>query len=230
MTQPRSDVGDCRPLVDCLLAGISETGLMKLLDDFAGANPGPLGETVRSWHDNMVAGQSLQEALRRAKPGLALPVEELLALSLEQGVLDRALADLDAILRVNGGEEQRRQELSRLLNSFRDREAGGIVCDECLRRELEKVLRRARLEQAYEVILTQEGESFFHQKYLGVKAIHLIEPCHSRLYKSFLARLKQCAADRTALVLDSGEYAVSESRGGKFQLRRDGDQLWLTFP
>ena len=104
-----------------------------------------------------------------------------------------------------------------------------FICDECRQRELAKVLQRAWIEQAHEIIFEQKGENFLIQKYYSSRLVQYSEPCHSKVYRTFSHILRECSQQKRQLTLENGSWEVSGQEDSRFLLKHKTGQIVLTF-
>jgi hypothetical protein len=110
---------------------------------------------------------------------------------------------------------------------WQHRSTDALICSGCLERVISKILRRAELEEAGTVILEQEGEDFFHQWYIAVVPVHVIEPSHSLGYKTILKAMSEAATARRPL--KPGKLKVVKAGPKQFRLTGSGVELILRF-
>ena len=181
---------DSLPVVGMLLpAVLRKPGLTESLRLFARKHACPAAQVAQSMFAALTRGESFQQAIRGAGPSLPVRIQDLLILGYERSALDLVLADMLKVYKAADEEEGVARRMGRMLEQWRRRPAGSLICAGCLEREIGKILRRAELEEAAEVILEQEEERFFHQWYVAFKPVHVIEPSHSLTYKSILKAL-----------------------------------------
>jgi hypothetical protein len=142
-------------------------------------------------------------------------------------MLDLVLANMLKVYEAADEEEEAARQMGRVLEQWQSRPAGSLICTGCLQRELGKILRRAELEEAAEVILEQEEERFFHQWYVASKPVHVIEPSHSMAYKSILKALSDAA--ETSQPLKPWDLKVLLESPKQFRLVGDGVDLTVLF-
>jgi hypothetical protein len=202
---------------------------MRILNEFINTFSGMLREAVQSWYQNMVAGHAIQTALVMMQPKFSPAIEALLIHSIEQGKLDYALHDMLKLYHAATTEEELYRELSRLISFYDFPVSNEVICEGCLKRELRKLLTRAQLEEAYEVILEQDGEYFFHQKYLGIKLVQYKEPCHSKVYHTLRKTFTEQARTSLQLMIGNEAWHVAQEQDETFLLSHEKTQLFVTF-
>jgi len=210
-----------------LPAVLNKPGLTEWLRVFARDGTGPARDVACSLYESLTRGRAFQDAIAEARPALPPAVRELLSLGCQRSELDRVLSDMLKAYEAAQGEGEAGRSLDLLLERWRRCPSGSSICDGCLERTLDKILRRADLEEAHEVILEQEGESFFHQWYIEAKPVHVIEPSHSMAYQSVLRALSD-AADRHQ-PLEPWGIPVASSAPGEFELTRETGTLRVRF-
>jgi hypothetical protein len=222
-------LNECQDFLAHLEHGIESVGLMSLLHTYTQETTDHTTEAVLSWYQHMVAGCSIHGALSRMQPRFHPTLEAILNLSIQQSRLDCVLHDIMQAYHSRAGSGELSDEMSRLLTDYQAFSDDGLICRECLLRELGKVLQRVRIEQAYEVIFTQEGEEFFHHLYLGVKAVRYSEPSHSKVYTTFQKTLADCADQGEPLGLNEQTWTVRRTDDDRFELSTSAICVTLTF-
>lgn len=210
-----------------LPAALNEPGLTESLRVLAQNGTGFTRDVASSVYESLTRGMAFQEAIAEARPELPLPVRELLILGCERGALDRVLSDMLKAYQAVEGEAEAGLRMNVVLEQWQRCPAGSQICDWCLERAIDKILRRAALEDAREVILEQEGERFFHQWYIEAKPVHVIEPSHSLTYKSILQALSDAAENHQPL--KPAGILVTSSAAGEFDLTLDARKLRIRF-
>ena len=162
-------------------------------------------------------------------PGRRCPrnVQDLLVLGTERGVLDWILADVLKAYEAADDEESLARQMCQVFDQWQGRPASSIICTGCMERELDKILRRAKVEQAREVILEQEEERFFHQWYVEAKPVHVIEPSHSLTYRTILKTLSDAA--EASQPLKPWNLEVLSDAPRQFRLVGEGVDLKILF-
>ncbi len=222
-------LNECRGFLTHLENGIEKVGLMSLLHAYTQETTGRTTEAVLSWYQHMVAGCSIHGALSGMQPRFYPTLEAVLNLAIQQGRLDCALHDIIQAYHTRVDDAELADEMSRLLTDYQAFSDDGLICHECLLQELGKVIQRVRIEQAYEVIFTQEGEEFFHHLYLGVKAVRYSEPSHSKVYTTFQKALAECADQEEPLGLSEQTWTVRRIDNDRFDLSTSAICVTLTF-
>lgn len=225
----RLSINDCKSFFNHFHQGLLDTGLIKPLQSFQSENP-ELKSAICSWEKSLTEGLSFRGSLEAMSPRFPSCVEELLALASERSVLDRAVADLLTAYSQSTTEVNLLESITRLVNTYSSSPTGGIICDGCFEKDFLKIMDRASLEQANEVILEQEGESFFHQKYIGIKLIHVIEPCHSMVFNSIQKKLSNAVSTRI-LHLDGVDrsYSVKQICNDQYEIKGNNQLVLISF-
>jgi hypothetical protein len=218
-------IPECKSFFKHYKRGLLDEGLIKSLHSFQSENP-KMKSAIHSWEKALTEGLSFRESLAAMSPRFPSCIEELLTLAAEHGVLDHAVADLLTAYSQSIREIDLLESTTRLVNTYSSLPIGGIICDGCFERDFLKILSRASLEQADEVILEQEDESYFHQKYLGIKLIHVIEPCHSMLYNTI--RIKLGDASSTGILNLAGvnrSYSIEQTCSNQYDIKGSNQHL-----
>ena len=185
----RLSLKQCSPLVEALKKGVEGDGILVALKDFDGSQSELVRQAAHSWYQGLKAGKSFQDSLLEMNPRFLPGVEALILMGIESSILDYVLSDIYEIQTAGSATVDPMDPIGLLVDKYQNNPGSEMICEGCFQRELSKILQRAQLENAYEVILMQEEESFFHQKYLAVKLIHIIEASHSKTYRTILTRL-----------------------------------------
>ena len=230
---PAANPAECIGVNQANLGGFPSgnfSGVLSTIQATAGS-PGTatISEAVLSWYQHMVAGCSIHGALSRMQPRFHPTLEAVLSLAIQQGRLDCVLHDIIQVYHTRVDDGELADEMSRLLTDYQAFSDGGLICHECLLRELGKVLQRVRIEQAYEVIFTQEGEEFFHHLYLGVKAVRYSEPSHSKVYTTLQKALADSADQGEPLDLNEQTWTARRLDDNRFELSTPAICVTLTF-
>ncbi|NQU66542.1 MAG: hypothetical protein HQ510_01235 [Candidatus Marinimicrobia bacterium] len=217
---------ECEPIMEPLLKGVVSDGLLKPLHEFVQNNAGPIKSAINSLYTGLTEGKSFQDSIHGMSPKFHPSIETLLIIGIENSRLDHVLSDVDDIYKNN--ENTLYDKMSLLVDKYQNNPSTKMICEGCFEREFKKILRRAKLEKAYEVILIQEDEKFFHQKYLASKLIHIIEASHSKTYVTILSKLQQSVIEKRALPISGDPINVKEIESDRFVLLGDPN-LVLTF-
>jgi len=221
-------IAECESFFKHYYQGLLNEGLIKPLNSFQTENP-KLRSAIHSWKNSLSEGLAFRESLKAMSPQFPSCVKELLTLAAERSVLDHAVADLLTAYSQSTREISLLESTTRLINTYSSSATGGIICEGCFERDFLKIMSRASLEQADEVILEQEGESYFHQKYLGVKLIHVIEPCHSMLYNTIQMKLGDAISTRKLhLAGVDRSYSVEQTHNNQYAIIGDSQHLTIT--
>lgn len=205
----RLTIQECRPLVEYLLTQNLRAGLLRPLQQFGKQASSPIGQAVVSWHKNLYDGKSFQHALHTTTLRFPACLEKLFNIGYVEGILEQVLAAMSAVYEeAHGQEEALLMGMSRLLDRFQNDPASPYICQGCFERDFDKLVQRARLEKATDVILEQEGDEFFHQKYLTVMLVHVIEPRHANVYHTLYHNISEAADDYTPLLVYATAYTV----------------------
>ncbi|NOQ23311.1 MAG: hypothetical protein GQ565_11780 [Candidatus Aegiribacteria sp.] len=224
----RLSIAECESFFKHYYQGLLNEGLIKPLQSFRTENP-KLKSAIHSWEKSVTEGLSFRESLKAMSPQFPSCVDELLTLAAERSVLDYAVADLLTAYSQSTGEINLLESTTRLVNTYSSSATGGIICEGCFERDFLKIMSRATLEQADEVILEQEGESYFHQKYLGVKLIHVIEPCHSMLYNTIQMKLGDAISTKKLhLAGVNRSYSVEQTHSNQYIIKDNNQHLTIT--
>ncbi len=225
----RLSVKECRGFLEFFRPKILKEGFMRPLMEFSGKGRSKICLAVKSLSRGLLGGNSFQHSIRNMLPGFPLPVEELMVIAFEKSVIDLVLSDMIEIYKLMITEDELLDEMSLLVDKYSRHSAGGELTESCIERELLKIWKRAELEDAYDVFLEQEGERFFHQKYIGVKMIHVIEPCHSMVYNSLLDYIRKVLKGDALIVLGEDRFFLTRNGRKKYVISGKNKELFLSF-
>lgn len=215
---------DCVPLIEALQRGVRTTGILKAITEFGEADSNPVNLSARSIRESMVNGKDLQTSFRDAVPRLPDTVIRILAGGVLNSVLDYALDDILFKLKDQRSNEDVVKGLASLARKY-ESVSNSQICTGCFERDFNKLLARAGTENAFEVILEQDGESFLHQKFISNKLIHIIEPTHSMVYKAFWNRLNSACRNGCQLEISNQVFQVTQENQFSFQLTANGEDV-----
>jgi hypothetical protein len=220
---------DCADFIGFALSKVQTTGLLLILKEYGELHSEACGAAVGSWYQNIREGKSFRDAIVGMSPRFHLSIEHILIESMEKSCLDHALADMNDILKRTDSEEAIFEGMTRLVNKYTYSMDSEFICDGCFMRCLERIMRRAEVENAYEIIFEQDGERYFIQKFLGPMAVKYIEPCHSKVYSTLLSKFKELSSDGKPFELLGVQYTVRKRRDNTFTMERADSILAMTF-
>ncbi len=73
--------------------------------------------------------------------------------------------------------------------------------------------------------MEQDGESFLHQRFISSRLIHIIEPTHSLVYRTFWARLNSACANGGRLETSDRAFKVTQENPFSFLLTVNGEDI-----
>ncbi len=215
---------ECIPLIEALQEGVYSTGITRALIQFGRSGSDPVNQSANSIFQWLAKGMDMQTSFLNASPKLPAPVTRILTSSILNDVLDHALGDTLQELQSPESSEEIFKNLNALAFQYESM-SNTIICNGCFERDFNKLLARAETEEATEVLLEQEGESFLHQKFISSKLIHIIEPSHSLVYKTLLERLDSACRNDGDLRLAEQVIQVSSEKPFSFDLARNGKTI-----
>ena len=215
---------DCVPLIKALQEGVRTTGILKAINEFGVSDSNPVNLSARSIGESMVNGKDLQASFRDSFPRFPDIIIRILISSALNGVLDYALDDALLVLKDQRPIQDVFENLHLLAQKY-ESVSNTQICDECFERSFGKLLARAATENAYEVILEQDGESFFHQKFLSTKLIHMIEPTHSLVYRTFLEKLNSACENGGHFETSNQIFKVTQENPSSFSLTANSEDV-----
>jgi len=220
---------ECQDVLAYIAQEIEHVGLMRLLQTSLQQTSGRVKEAISSWYHHLIAGHTFDSALPQMQPRFHPTLEAILHQAIRQGRLDLVVHDMMHRYHTISDDRQLEQAMHHLLSEYQALPESGAICRKCLLRELTKILQRAEIEQAYEVILRQEGEAFLYQTYLGVKAVQYREPSHSKVYATVHNTLTACAKQGACVCLNDREWSVTQVDAHHFRLSAQATHLTFTF-
>lgn len=215
---------DCIPLIEALQGGVRTIGILKAVNEFGEADSNPVNLSARSVGENMADGKDLQTSFQDASPRLPDMIVRIFGNGVLNSVLDYALEDVLVVLEEQQSDEGISENLTSLARKY-ESISNPQICTGCFERDFNKLLARARTENAFEVILEQDGESFLHQKFISSKLIHIIEPTHSMVYKTFWNRLNSACRNDCQLEISNQVFQVTQENQFSYLLTANGEDV-----
>jgi len=215
---------ECIPLIEELQKGVSTIGITRALIQFGKSDSNRVNQSAESIVKCLTEGMDLQTSFQSAFPRLPGPITRILKSSILNSVFDYALDDTLQELQSSRSTEEIFNNLSSLALKY-EKQSTAMICNGCFERDFRKLLARAETEDAVEVLLEQEGESFLHQKFLSAKLIHVIEPSHSLVYSTFLRKLDSACEDGGELKLSEQVFQIRRENPSSFQLALNGKDI-----
>ncbi|MFN4152134.1 MAG: hypothetical protein ACK4IX_14430, partial [Candidatus Sericytochromatia bacterium] len=217
----RLNIEECKEFISYFLSKIETEGLMRILKDYIQISERKITIAIKSLYDNLSKNISFQNSIREMAIKFPLCLEDILINSIENSVLDYALKDLNNILENNYSESDSLEDISRLVDKYANNLKTDIICEDCLLNELEKILKRAEIEKAYEIRLEQDNEKYFIQNYIGIKSVKYTEPSHSKTYKTLLMKFNKLSKNIDSLLLFRKNIYIRKIEEMKFTLSYD---------
>lgn len=215
---------ECIPLIEALQKGVCTIGITRALIQFGKSDSNPVNQSAESIVKCLTEGMDLQTSFQSAFPKLPSLITRILKSSILNSVFDYALDDTLQELQSSQPTEEIFNSLSSLALKY-ESQSNSIICNGCFERDFRKLVARAETEDAVEVLLEQEGESFLHQKFISTKLIHVIEPSNSLVYKTFLQKLNSACEDDGDLMISEQVFQVSRENPSSFQLTVNGEDI-----
>lgn len=188
----RVNIKDCEDFISFFYSKIEIEGLMNILSQYKSKeNIKDLDLAVDSLYQNLINGLSFQDSIKNMSFKFPLCIEDILINSIENSVLDYALKDMYYSYKESKIEDDLYDSLSLINDKYSNNFKTEIICEDCFYNEFEKILKRAEIENSYEIYLEQEKEKYFIQGYVGNKYIKYIEPSHSKTYNTILKKLHE---------------------------------------
>ncbi|MBU1355119.1 MAG: hypothetical protein KJ620_00950, partial [Candidatus Edwardsbacteria bacterium] len=141
------EITECKEFIIQANSLATQKGLLLILNKYSEQQNNPASNAIRSWYQNMVDGKSYQDAIEGMSLRFPPSIEQVLIKSIENSCLDYALADLSDIFMLTETDDELIEGLGRLVDKYMNGMNSEIICEDCLIREMEKILRRAYLEE-----------------------------------------------------------------------------------
>lgn len=215
---------ECTELLKLYLKGIMTTGLLQPLAEISKKSSGRVGMAAKSWYDLQVQGSSPQKALSDLRPAFPIRISQLLTLGFEKSALDIAIQDILAVIR-DSSDIEINEKLDTLKSKFLKFNVD-VICSDCWNDELSKIITRARIEGAKEIILEQEGD-FFHQKYVAVKLVRISEAAIPEVRQS-LKNILSVSASKEISVGQS-TFKISKEHDNEYLLENSQTNFHIRF-
>ena len=208
-TFPRQELAE---FLRVFLNGILKEGLTQPLERWFMAHSGPIAHAARAWHAALVAGDTPESSLAALDLPFPAPVGELMLEAAKTGELDYVVEDMLAALRISGG----RVALNSLLADYRNRAPGTTICVGCVRREIDRLLRRATAEDANEVIVSWDPAGYMQQRYMGPYVVTVRQPSRESLVKVIRQLLEQGGEVTPSVQAGPDDGVVTVHRGQQY--------------
>lgn len=214
--------------------GILTEGLIQPIQAFKTSDR-YLKKCLDALAESLLQGATWVEALAALSIRFPEVLEKLLGSASDRGLLDHVLADICSCYQQHPDDDLALYEaLSLLWSEFEVLPQGRLICIGCALRELQKILQRAQLEQAHRVYLSQDGDRYFHQKYVAAKLVHIQEASHAMTYRTLYGQLLHAAANHEPWdIMDmrgmQQRYTVKILEPYHFLVRHQNQALELTF-
>jgi hypothetical protein len=225
----RLNIKECEYFISYFSSKIENEGLMKILNDYIQISESKINIAIKSLYDNLAKNLSFEYSIRKMEIKFPLCLEEIFIASIENSVLDYSLIDLNSILKNNYSEEESLEHLSRLVDKYTNNLKIDIICEDCLLNELEKILKRAEIEKAYEIKLEQDDEKYFIQNYIGIKSVKYIEPSHSKTYKTLLMKFEELSKNSMPLLVLNKNIYLEKIENNKFKVKNNDSYILIVF-
>lgn len=214
--------------------GLLRTGLAQPLQDFQPEPADPkLEKALQALAQDLIAGQDWEQALKSMPWRFPAVMEHLLILGHDRAQLDVVVAwiiEAYAHHEAHQGDDTEEPALNVLdalsarVRSYELQGGSSVICVGCVQRELQKIMARASLESAHQVYLSQVGDQFFQQSYIGAKVVHVKEACHRLTYTTLLQSLKAAAVSGQWEAMETPlnnelSYRVAQKGEQQFQVK-----------
>lgn len=166
--------------LETFLKGLLDVGLFEPLQKLESSGTSNVKSAARSLHQFLVAGMPPQVAICLMEPRFPSKIESLVVCGFEQSNIDYVLKDVLHACNSAADESKLDTLLNELLSRYSPMKTQ-TICIECWTHEIEKIFRRARSEQASQVILSIQNAHFV-QKYISAKLVTLSEPAIPAVY------------------------------------------------
>lgn len=203
------------------LDGVRTEGLTQPLQSWTRNREGEVANAARSLLSMLVAGDSLEASLANLDPGFPSTIDELLAVGASSGELDYVLEDLLAVVRASEGNEH--EAVVGLSLEYSQRPTGSAICQGCLAREVDRLLRRADAEGAGEVHVSWDREGYMLQRFLGNYVVSVRQPSREAVVEGMKDLIQGAGGDNLGFGV-----GVAEDGAG-WLLERSGQRLNVLF-
>jgi len=208
---------DCLPLLAALKKGVVSEGILKAFIEFGEKDSSPISMSAKSIAMNLKDAKDFQSSIQNASPRLPSEIELLFIYGAKNSVFDYLIDEILAILNDGGKSEEISTKLDFLIAKY-EKMSNSIICDGCFERDFAHLLARAKTEQAEEVILEQEGDNFFHQKFISSRVVHVIDPYHSLVIKTYRHMLESNFTKNSELKIFDEYFQIKKTDGSSFSL------------
>ena len=226
---PTLEVNKCAGFIAYAHLKVKTTRWLGILKEYAQKHEDASGLAVGSWYENMKKGKPFQDSLVKMKVRFPACVESLLIQGYESSVLDYVLKDMNTAFKKHYRTKDIYDALSLLVDEQATKPKSVYICQGCMIREIERILKRAKLERAHEIIFEQDDDKYFIQRYLGPKAVTYIEPCHSKTYKTMMIYLNAWSESHKLIKLAKRFYKIVKSGDKRYLLSDNKISLSLSF-
>lgn len=202
------EIAKCAGFIAYASSKISKTGWLVILQEYSRKHDDATGRAVKSWHGNLRKGFAFQDSIMKMNARFPACLESLLIRGYESSTLDYVLHAIYKVFKSHTGSNEIYDALSLLHDEQAIKPKSEYICQGCMMRDLGKIINRAKLEQAGEVVFEQEKDKFFIQRYLGPKAITYREPCHSKTYNTILKYLREWSRNKKKVKIANDFFGI----------------------
>lgn len=202
---------DYENFIEVYSDGIMNTGLLKPLANLSD-NSDISGVIAKSWYDLQLQGLSPQAALN--SPSVTLPdsIKKLLITGFEKSVLDLVLKEIITSFKEVKTDLELINRFSSISKKFQSVNTS-TICVGCERSEISKIISRATIEGADEVLL-QQDKDFLVQSFIGTKLVQVREAAIPAVYRTMLHAFE--SANNKTMSLEQGEFQVYNKNNDVF--------------
>ncbi|PIE53456.1 hypothetical protein CSA37_01410 [Candidatus Fermentibacteria bacterium] len=200
---------DSLPLIKAMRNGVLNEGLWESLKAYGQADSQKPNKASESIFCIYTAGADFQESISKCKPSLPQSISQILIAGYRNSMLDFALEDIEKTISETDDSVVLNEKLTGLIEKYEKCIVSGI-CSGCLEREFHLLLAQAQKLNATTVELTQNGDSFLEQNFIGSSSIHLKRPTHSLVYRTLQHKLEDLSYRDEILKIGDIEYEIKK--------------------
>jgi len=215
---------DSLPLIQAMRNGVLNVGLWESLEAYGQADSQKANRASESILGMYTAGADFQESISKSKPSLPQSISRILVAGYRNSMLDFALEDIEITLSETDDPVVLNEKLTGLIEKYEKCRVSGI-CSGCLEREFHLLLNQAQKQNATTVELTQNGESFLDQTFIGRSTINLKRPTHSLVYRTLQNKLEDLSYRDESLKIGDIEYEIKKKSLAGYSIIKDNQEV-----
>ena len=212
------------PLIQAMRNGVLNVGLWESLEAYGQADSQKPNRASESIFGMYTAGADFQESISKSKPSLPQSISRILVAGYRNSMLDFALEDIEKTISETDDPVVLNEKLTGLIEKYENCRVSGI-CSGCLEREFYLLLNQAQKHNATIVELTQNGDSFLEQNFIGRSSIHLTRPTHSLVYRTLHHTLEDLSDRDESLQIGDIEYEIKKKSLAGYSIFKDNQEV-----